>query len=114
MLTLTPTAAAQIRLAANRDNETVEMSLRIAAKPDGKGGIDYAMGFDNPSDEDSRFESEGISIVVSPLSEEVLEGTVLDFTELDDGKSGFVFLNPNDPKYEPPAGIDYAPAKRVR
>jgi len=114
MLTLTPTAAAQIRLAANSDNETATMCLRLAAKPDGKGGIDYAMGFDNPSEEDSKFVSEGVDIVISPLSEEVLEGTVLDYTELDDGKSGFVFLNPNDPNYEPPIGIDYAPEKVTR
>ena len=113
MIRLTESAIAQVRKAA-AEGHSEGLGLRLAAKPDGKGNIDYAMGFDQASQEDLRIDCDGIEVLVSPLSEEVLDGVVLDFVEITPGETKFIFMNPNDPHYEPPAGVDYAPQKRVR
>jgi iron-sulfur cluster assembly protein len=101
MITVTPAAAEQIRASA-RQSQSEGLALRLAAtrKPD--GSIHYAMGFDDLGGEnDLRFTSEQIEIVVAPPSLDLLDGTVVDFVELDSGKSEFVFMNPNDPNYVP-------------
>jgi iron-sulfur cluster assembly protein len=113
MIRLTPSAIEQVRKAA-AESGSQGLGLRLAAKPDGKGNIDYAMGFDQPSQEDLRFDCAGFEVLVSPLSEEVLDGVVLDFVEITPGESRFIFMNPNDPNYEPPDGVEYAPQKRAR
>ncbi|HEY5719175.1 MAG TPA: iron-sulfur cluster biosynthesis family protein [Gammaproteobacteria bacterium] len=114
MITLTPSAIAQVKQAAAAAAIEEGMGLRLAAKPDGKGGIDYAMGFDKANPEDFRVDCDGVQVLVSPLSEEVLEGTVLDYSEVSPGNAHFIFMNPNDPRYEPPKDVEYAPRKRTR
>ena len=113
IITLTPSALTQVKqgLAENSDEL---LGLRLAAKPDGKGGIDYALGFDQPNPEDFRIDCDGVDVLISPLSEEVLDGTVLDYAEVKPGVNHFIFMNPNDPNYEPPNDVDYAPPKRAR
>jgi iron-sulfur cluster assembly protein len=37
------------------------------------------------------------------MSLDLLTDTVLDYVQMDDGKYEFIFLNPNDPNYKPPA-----------
>jgi len=114
LITLTPRAIEQVKHAIIDGGIEEGMGLRLAAKPDGKGSIDYALGFDNPNPEDFRVDCDGVEVYVSPLSEEVLEGTVVDFGEISPGNERFIFMNPNDPNYEPPKDIDYAPLKRSR
>ena len=114
IISLTPTAVAQVKQALAGDDVEASMGLRLAAKPDGKGGIDYALGFDQPNPEDFKVDCHGVDVLISPLSEEVLDGTVLDFAEVRPGVSHFIFMNPNDPNYEPPNDVDYAPPKRSR
>ncbi len=114
IVTLTPSAATQVKQGLAEAGDEGGLGLRLAAKPDGKGGIDYALGFDQPNPEDFRIDCDGIEVLISPLSEEVLDGTVLDFAEVSPGKSHFIFMNPNDPNYEPPQDVDYAPPKRAR
>lgn len=102
MITLTPKAAEQIKQSA-KQNQMEGMPLRIAAKRDENGAIQYAMGFaDQPFDEDVSYDSEGISVMVPPDSVELLKGATLDFVELEPGEHNFIFLNPNDPEYVPP------------
>jgi iron-sulfur cluster assembly protein len=36
------------------------------------------------------------------MSLDLLNDAVLDYVQLDDGKYEFIFLNPNDPNYQPP------------
>jgi iron-sulfur cluster assembly protein len=36
------------------------------------------------------------------MSLDLLNNTVLDYAQMDDGKYEFIFLNPNDPNYSPP------------
>ncbi len=114
IVTLTPAAITMVKQALAGDDVEPGTGLRLAAKPDGKGGIDYALGFDVPNPEDFKIDCDGIDVLISPLSEEVLDGTVLDYAEVKAGDSHFIFMNPNDPNYEPPQGVDYAPPKRTR
>jgi iron-sulfur cluster assembly protein len=102
MITITPAAAAQIRTAA-KQGRMEGMALRIAAQRSGDGSIQYAMGFDDSTrSDDTRFSSEGIELVVASTSTMLLEGTTLDYVELEPGRSEFIFMNPNDPNYRPP------------
>ena len=102
MITVTPSAAEQIRVSA-KQADAEGMALRIAAKRNEDGSIHYGMGFDDVGGEgDLRFTSEEIDIVVAPTSMDLLDGTVLDYVELDSGELQFVFQNPNDPHYVPP------------
>ena len=96
MITVTPEAAEQIRESARQGN--IEgMPLRIAVTRLEDGSFHYAMGFDDNSHEgDKAFQSEGVDIVVAPQSLEMLNGTVIDYVDLD-GKMEIIFINPNDP-----------------
>lgn len=102
MITITANAAKQIRLSA-KQGHMEGMPLRIAAKHNPDGSVHYGMGFDDgDKDEDLRFQSEGIDVVVSPVSLELLTGVVLDFVEIEPGSFQFIFMNPNDPNYRAP------------
>ena len=96
MITVTPEAAEQIRKSAKLGN-TEGMPLRVAVTRLQDGSFHYALGFDDKSHEgDKAFQSEGIDIVVTPQSLEMLNGTVIDYVELE-GKMEIIFINPNDP-----------------
>lgn len=101
MLTLTDTAAAQIR--ANLDPGAPDgLFLRIAAKIQADGSIEYGMGFDEMREEDVKVSTQGVEVVVNRAMQELLEGAVMDYVELEPGQFHFIFLNPNDPNYVPP------------
>ena len=102
MITLTPAAAAQIRLSAEQ-SKSQGMALRIAATRNSDQSIHYGMGFDDAKEEDISITSEDIEIIVSPASADLLKNTVVDFVELEPEKFQFIFMNPNDPNYKPPA-----------
>jgi len=96
MITVTPQAAEQIRESA-RQGKLQGMPLRIAVTRLEDGDFHYALGFDDNSHEgDKSFQSEGIDIVVAPQSMDMLNGTVIDYVDLE-GKMEIVFINPNDP-----------------
>lgn len=93
MLTITPQAADQIRRAAQQGGME-GMSLRIAAKRDGDGSIDYMIGFDDLGGEDLEYIVEGIPILISEFSKDLLKGVTLDFVELTPGEYQFIFVPP--------------------
>lgn len=100
MITVTKVAAEQIKSSA-RQGKTEGLALRIAAKRNNDGSIHYGMGFDDKTEHDQSFKSEDIEIIVAPDSMDLLDGTELDFVELDDGQKNFIFKNPNDPNFNP-------------
>ncbi|MBI5613259.1 MAG: iron-sulfur cluster assembly accessory protein [Gammaproteobacteria bacterium] len=101
MIIITPQAAEQIRQSAPQtDGQAIY--LRIAARLDDKGVIEYGMGFDDQAEGDTQVVSEGINVLVSPGSVELLTGATLDFVELNPGERQFIFINPNDPSHKPP------------
>jgi len=105
MITITPEAAKQIKAAAEQGNMS-DMALRLAVTKQDDGSFHYAMGFDDQSlDGDTKYTSEGVNVVISALSHELLRGTTLDWVQLEDGQYNFVFLNPNDPNFRPPPSL---------
>jgi iron-sulfur cluster assembly protein len=102
MITVTVSAAKQIRIAAGQA-EAEDLGLRIAARRDERGSLHYAMGFDEARGDDLVLASEGIALVVSPEHRELLDGMTLDYVELDAGDFRFIFINPNDAPAAAPA-----------
>ena len=106
MITVTPAAAEQIRTSA-KQGRMEGMPLRIAALRQADGSFHYAMGFDDAQREgDARFTSHGIELVIAPTSAPLLQGTVVDYVELEPDKFDFIFMNPNDPDYQAPADTE--------
>lgn len=101
MITVTPAAAQQIKDSA-KQGQAEGLPLRIAATRQADGSLHYGMGFaEEDTQQDLSYTSEGITIVVSPLSLDLLNNTVIDYVELDNGDKNFIFKNPNDPNYKP-------------
>lgn len=101
MITLTPEAARQIRFSAKEGN-LEGLPIRIAVTKNNDGSLHYAMGFDDVREDDSSFTSEDVDIIVAEVSKDLLNGTTIDYVELEPGKPQFIFMNPNDPNYTPP------------
>jgi len=109
VIELTEAAAKQI-LESAKQGQAEGMGLRIAVRETLEGEFDYAMGFDEPAEHDLQVISQGVTVLVAPSSQALLEGTRVDYVELSPGESHFIFLNPNDPSYTPPdrSGSDTA------
>ena len=101
MFTVTRAAAKQIRRSAS-SADTEELALRIAATRAGDGGIDYRMGFDDVGVDDTLVSTNGVDVVIAAGDKVLLNGTVLDYVEMESGDHRFIFLNPNDPHHRPP------------
>ncbi len=100
MITITPSAAEQIRNSAKQGN-MMGMPLRVACMRNPDGSLHYAVGFDDQNrDGDQTYQSEGIDLVIAPTSLNLLQGTVVDYVELEPGKFEMIFMNPNDPNYQ--------------
>jgi len=71
------------------------LGLRLAVKTSGCSGMAYALEFaDAAQDDDLRFESRGVTLLIDPKSLPFLEGTELDFVR-EGLNEGFKFNNPN-------------------
>ena len=90
MFSLTPAAAQQIQQSASASG-AADLALRIAAKVDSDGSLQYGMGFDEPKDEDMRLDLRGVSVVIGGESQQLLFDTVLDYVELNPGEFNFIF-----------------------
>lgn len=103
MITITKRAAEEIGL-STQNPDAKGLQMRFAVEKTDKG-FQYLMGFDERSDGDIHLQSNGIEYVLAYAQKDLLEGTVVDFDEIDtEGGYGFIFMNPNDPNYEPPEG----------
>ena len=101
MITVTPSAAAQILESARQSGIQVPR-LRIAARLTEKREIEYGMGFDDKGEGDLEVDSGGVTLLVAPASRELLDGARLDYVELNPGEHRFIFVNPNDPAHKAP------------
>jgi iron-sulfur cluster assembly protein len=103
MITITPAAAGKIQASAIA-GDMQGLAMRIAAKRNPDGSIHYGMGFDdNALDGDIHINAGGVDVVIGESSHLLLEGTTLDFGEIEPGSWQFIFMNPNDANYSPPA-----------
>jgi iron-sulfur cluster assembly protein len=101
MITVTPQAARQI-LASAEQGGMEKLALRVAARRTPEGHFEYGLGFDELKDDDLTFDCEGLQVVCEPEYEALLKGATLDFVEIEPGEYRFIFLNPNDPHFQPP------------
>lgn len=101
MISVTESAQNHIREIA-RASGAENLALRIAARVDDEGNLEYGMGFDEPGAEDTTISCGEITVVVAPNCVEILEEAVLDYVEIDEGKMDFIFFNPNDPNHKRP------------
>lgn len=101
MITITPQAAEQIARSA-QDSGAGDACLRLAARLDDKGVLEYGMGFDEQAAGDTPVLVAGIRVLVAPGSIELLTGATLDYVEINPGEWRFIFFNPNDPSHKAP------------
>lgn len=94
MIELTKPAADQIRKVKEAKNELDGKHLRIAVVGGGCSGNQYQLGFDIENEGDSKFDSNGVTIIMDSRSASMLDGMEIDFVEGLQGSS-FVFNNPN-------------------
>jgi len=102
MITITQSAAAQIKKASEQA-DAGDMYLRLAARREENGEIEYGMGFDDMGAQDQIYTSEGVDVLISDSCRELLRGATLDYVEINPGQPEFIFVNPNDPRHQPPA-----------
>ncbi len=101
MISLTIEAAKQVRTAA-KQSQSEGMALRLAAKKNSDGSLEYGIGFDKINDDDMVFDCEGVQVIFAPEYGPLLNGATMDFVEITEGDYRFIFLNPNDANYTPP------------
>ncbi len=93
-LSLTKNAENKIQsLLAAEDNTALH--LRVFVSGGGCSGFQYGFSFDEQiNDNDTVVESGGLKILVDPMSQELLDGSEIDYQESLQGSS-FVIRNPN-------------------
>ncbi len=107
MLSISPNALQQIHIAIQQA-DAKGLGLRIAAKLADDRSLQYALGFDELKQEDQAAIIDGIPVLIDSLSRQLLDEAVLDFVEIEPSDFQFVFLNPLDPHYVPPAAAPSA------
>ena len=92
MITLTPSAAEQVKIMSTESDSG--KLLRIFVEAGGCSGFEYGMSMDLPKDSDEIGESSGVKYAIERDSLDYLQGSVIHF---DDGLSGkgFEIQNPN-------------------
>ena len=77
------------------DEENDQLKLRVFITGGGCSGFQYGFTFDElVADDDTALESDGVTLLVDPMSLQYLAGSVVDYTEGLEG-SRFVVNNPN-------------------
>lgn len=100
VINVTDAARIMIEMAAKDSNATA-LPLRIAAVRTPEGGLDYKMGFDDEGikEGDSQDQAGLVTVVVAADDQPLLEGTTLDYVEIEPEDHRFIFDNPNDPSH---------------
>ncbi|RME86448.1 MAG: iron-sulfur cluster insertion protein ErpA [Zetaproteobacteria bacterium] len=94
LITLTEAAAERVRaLLAEQENEG--LFLRVFVTGGGCSGFQYGFAFDDTvADDDLTIESNGVRIVIDPMSLDLMRGSEIDYQRSLAGES-FVIRNPN-------------------
>jgi len=92
-ITLTENAATRVALIAARQSKPA--ILRLAVDGGGCAGFTYQFELaDDAEIDDAVAETDGVKLVVDPISLELVKGSAVDFVE-DLGGAAFKVLNPN-------------------
>jgi len=102
MFKISKTASAELKRSMLH-HDFDDMPVRIAARRNSDGSIEYQMGFDEAGPGDTMIASAGIDVVIAKDHMALLQGTELDYVVPDDDEQHqFIFLNPNDAHYIEP------------
>jgi len=94
-LTLTPQAAEQVRKAFEAEQAPATAGLRVGVMPGGCSGFKYALNIDDqPGEDDTVIEAEGVRLFVDSFSGQYLNGVTIDYV-VTMQSAGFTFENPN-------------------
>src|SRR5690606_38969300 len=89
------TAAAAARVAAIAAKQAKPAILRLSVEGGGCSGFQYQFGFaDMVDDEDAVAETDGVKLVVDPVSLDLVRGSSVDYVE-SLGGAAFQVKNPN-------------------
>jgi iron-sulfur cluster assembly accessory protein len=88
------TEAAARRVAAIAARQGKSAILRLSVDGGGCAGFTYRFELGEPANDDAIAETDGVRLVVDPVSLDLVEGSAADFVE-DLGGSAFKVTNPN-------------------
>ena len=92
-LTLSPAAAARVAAIAGKQGKPA--ILRLSVEGGGCSGFQYQFGLaDAPEADDAVAETDGVRLVIDPISLELVAGCIVDFVE-SLGGAAFRVDNPN-------------------
>jgi iron-sulfur cluster assembly accessory protein len=92
-MTLSPSAAARVAAIAAKQGKPA--ILRLSVEGGGCSGFQYKFGLDDaPEGDDLVVEQDGVSLVVDPVSLDLVAGSMVDYVE-SLGGSAFRVTNPN-------------------
>lgn len=93
IVTLTESAASQVKsmLADNPENQG--KLLRVYVERGGCSGMQYGLVFDEERPDDLRAEHYGVAVLIDPFSAQYLSGSKVDFSDSLTG-GGFKVVNP--------------------
>ncbi len=94
-IALSPAAAARVRWIATRKGDDAEPALRLAVDGGGCSGFTYRFELTEGIDADDIVaETDGVKLVVDPVSIDLVRGSTVDFVD-SLGGSSFKVENPN-------------------
>ena len=91
-LSLTPSAAKRVAFIAAKQGKPAV--LRLAVDGGGCAGFSYRFEMSAIEDDDLQVETDGVTLVVDPVSHDLLDGSAVDYVE-DLGGAAFKVTNPN-------------------
>lgn len=89
---LTERAARQVMKI--KEQESLDLYLRVAVEGGGCSGLSYKLGLDNRTENDELLESHGVEMIVDSKHLMYLDGIEIDYPDGLDAR-GFTFDNPN-------------------
>ena len=93
-INLTDTAVEMVKVTRQQEGMDDSFGLRVAVRGGGCSGFEYALDFEQqPRDNDTILEYEGLKVFVDSVSSRYLQGTEIDYVKGIMG-SGFKFHNP--------------------
>ena len=94
-LTFHSAAAEKVKEIMDEDPEVTEdISLRVFIQGGGCSGFQYGFTFDETKDDDEVVVTDGVTLVVDPLSLQYLDGSEIAYSN-DHFNSQFIIRNPN-------------------
>lgn len=95
VISVTPTAVAEVRRYMDENGATEEAGLRVGVLPGGCSGFQYGLNIEDAAGEDDMIlETGGLRLFIDPFSLQYLGGVEIDYVTTFQG-SGFTFNNPN-------------------